>query len=155
MHVCPKYAYLYAHKHWKPYELNVDYKTKKWEVKISYMEDKGPKRGFSLRGWNEHLPKNLRLQLSPKSLGQSLINIATTNTTIFNTTNSAVIHELLLYLSMTSKYRNCSKPWGFMHWMDHFIASFLIHGAFSFNIHRTQSSHGRQYQAKPMKSSHN
>ena len=117
--------------------------------------DKGPKRGFSLRGWNENLPKNLRVQFSPKSLGQSLINISTMITIVFNTTNSAIIHEILLHLGLTSKYRNYSKPWGVMHWMDHFISSSPIHGSFSFNIHRNQSSHGRKYQSKPMKSSHN
>jgi hypothetical protein len=68
------------------------------------VEDEGPKRGFSLRGWNENLPKNFRVQLSPKSLGQSLINIATRNITIFSTTNSEIMHELLLLLGLASKY---------------------------------------------------
>lgn len=61
------------------------------------MEEDGPKRGFSLRGWNENLRRNLGTQspLAPATvLGQSLMNMATMKTAIQAKTMTGVSHAV-------------------------------------------------------------
>lgn len=62
-----------------------------------YVEEDGPKRGFSLRGWNENLRRNLGTQspLAPATvLGQSLMNMTTMKTAIQAKTMTGVSHAV-------------------------------------------------------------
>ena len=63
----------------------------------AYVEEDGPKRGFSLRGWNENLRRNLGTQspLAPATvLGQSLMNMTTMKTAIQAKTMTGVSHAV-------------------------------------------------------------
>lgn len=59
--------------------------------KETHVEEEGPRRGFSLRGWNENLPKNLPTQ-EAEFLGQSLTYIEIVNRTELATTNTGTSH---------------------------------------------------------------
>lgn len=55
------------------------------------MEEEGPRRGFSLRVWNENLPKNLATQ-EVEFLGQLLTYMVTTKSAMFATTKVGTSH---------------------------------------------------------------
>lgn len=59
----------------------------------TYVEEEGPKRGFSLNGWKENLPRNPATQ-SSSCLGQLLKYMTTTNITILATTNKGINQEI-------------------------------------------------------------
>lgn len=67
----------------------------------AYVAEEGPRRGFSLVGWKENLPRNLATQGEPpvtKCLGQSLTYIVMRKRTMFATTITGTSHgEWLLY----------------------------------------------------------
>lgn len=57
----------------------------------THVEEEGPRRGFSLRGWNENLPRNPPTQ-EAEFLGQLLTYIEIENTTELATTNIGTSH---------------------------------------------------------------
>lgn len=57
----------------------------------TYVEEEGPRRGFSLRGWNENLPRKRTTQEELR-LGQSFTDMVTANTTTFAATIAGTSH---------------------------------------------------------------
>lgn len=63
----------------------------------TYAEEDGPKKGFSLNGWNENLRRSFATQspLAPVAvLGQSLMNITMTKTATLATTITGISHDV-------------------------------------------------------------
>lgn len=63
------------------------------ELIETHVEGEGPRRGFSLRGWNENLPRNVPMQ-EAELLGQSLTYIVIENRTELTTTNTGTSHGI-------------------------------------------------------------
>lgn len=62
-------------------------------MNITHVEEEGPKRGFSLRGWNENLPrKGAKQEAGMERLGQSFSYMVITNKATLATTNVGTSH---------------------------------------------------------------
>lgn len=72
--------------------LRTKIKNEFWGEK-THVEEEGPKRGFSLRGWKENLPRKEPTQESRgEFLGQSFTYMVTMNTTMLVTTKVGTSH---------------------------------------------------------------
>lgn len=74
--------------------------------KKAHVEEDGPRSGFSLRGWNENLPKKSATQES-EFLGQLLMNIVIKNMAMLTTTNVGTIHGNHLLNGLNSLHKCC------------------------------------------------
>lgn len=75
----------------------------------SYVEDEGPRSGFSLNGWKDNLPRNLPTH-ELEFFGQLLIYIVTEKTNTFATKNSGTSHGDQLLKARTSSERRSPTP---------------------------------------------
>lgn len=64
------------------------------ERKRTHVVEEGPKRGFSLRGSKDSLPRNLATQEPSVCLGQLLTYMVTMNTATLATTNMGINQEV-------------------------------------------------------------
>lgn len=67
------------------------------------MDDDGPRRGFSLKGWNENLPRNVAMQ-EIEFLGQLLTYMVMMNMMTLTITNEGINHTTHFLKCLISRY---------------------------------------------------